>query len=95
MPGTPLASLQRGRVARSSQQMPAFGPFVDAVEARCDGLLLADLTPTPTSASPLPGQRPRACYQLRTLYGERRRCSVIRYACAIEATAPLLHRLPH
>jgi len=40
MPGTPLASLQLGRVAWSSQQMPAFGPFADALEARCDGLLL-------------------------------------------------------
>jgi hypothetical protein len=50
MPGTPLASLQRGRVARSSQQMPAFGPFVDAVEARCDGLLLAEPGPSPMSA---------------------------------------------
>jgi hypothetical protein len=43
MPGTQLASLQLGRVARSSQQMPAFGPFADALEARCDGLLLAVL----------------------------------------------------
>ena len=42
MPGTPLASLQLGRVARSSQQMPAFGPFADALEAPCDGLLLAE-----------------------------------------------------
>ena len=41
MPGTPLASLQLGRVARSSQQMLAFGPFADALEARCVGLLLA------------------------------------------------------
>jgi hypothetical protein len=52
MPGTPLASLQLGRVARSSQQMLAFGPFADALEARCVGLLLADFTPTRTAASP-------------------------------------------
>lgn len=42
MPGTLLASLQLGRVARSSQQMPAIGPFADALDARCDGLLLAE-----------------------------------------------------
>jgi hypothetical protein len=50
MPGTLLASLQLGRVARSSQQMPAIGPFADALEARCDRLLLAGFTPTRRSA---------------------------------------------
>jgi hypothetical protein len=33
MPGTPLASLQFDRVARSSQQTAAFGPFADALKA--------------------------------------------------------------
>ena len=51
MPGTPLASLQLGRVARSSQQMLAFGPFADALEARCVGLLLADFPISRVSAS--------------------------------------------
>jgi hypothetical protein len=50
MPGTPLASLQLGRVTRSSQQMAAFGPFVDALEARCDGLLPAEPGSTAMSA---------------------------------------------
>lgn len=68
MPSTPFASLQLGRVARSSQQMPAFNPFADALEARCDGLLLAVNGPGGRSRA---GRTTYGCYRpLTDIRGE-------------------------
>jgi hypothetical protein len=40
MPDVPLANLQLGRVARSSQQMPAIGPFANDRFQRCNQLAI-------------------------------------------------------
>jgi hypothetical protein len=51
MPAAPLANLQLGRAAWSSQRMPAIVPLANALEARREERLLAGRRWSRTAAS--------------------------------------------